>query len=255
MDWLIPTGPAGQRTNEQLVYAARSIEAVDDHAFLVTSGSAYEGFDPDLHLPRPSAAVGSHKGDQRMDSRRNQIRALPRLGEWFWLSHDDIYLLGEPVTATEYSRSMVEEFERRARFAPRANYVMQIHQTILWLARHGIREPLWFGLHKPLWMNRDYTIDVYRKIYRDFDVLPRSIYCNLALRDGMLELGNQVADVKDFVGLMNEEPDDWCISSSDASWVSGIKDWTARRWPQPSRWEPPKPPVVVRGRFVPPPAL
>lgn len=142
--------------------------------------------------------------------------------------HDDIFLL-RPWTFRHENRGTMEEY--LASGVASGEYRQHVIETMDILAAHGVKDPLWFGLHTPTVYNRENLVD----LIEDFDgqrYLLRTLYHNLHPQPS-----ERREDVK-VRGWFRPAADMDVLSISDSCARSvAFRRWITDRFPRKSVYE------------------
>lgn len=147
----------------------------------------------------------------------------------FIVMNDDIFIL-EPWTFRHENRGTIEEY--LASGTAQGLYRTHVEWTRDILVAHGIKEPLWFGLHTPTVYERTKLIELV-KDFKGERYLLRTLYHNI-----FPQPSRRREDVKrrEWRG----EPTGDVLSINDqCAWLPAFRAWVSKRFPQPSPYEVP----------------
>lgn len=206
----------------ELRMSLRSLVNVE-HEGVIIAGDVPQG------LRNVTIAPVSSEGTRYARSTAN-ILAAAKLTDSATITvmHDDIFLL-RPWAFRHENRGTMEEY--LASGGASGEYRQHVIETMDILAAHGVKDPLWFGLHTPTVYDRGALVD----LIEDFDgqrYLLRTLYHNLHPQPS-----ERREDVK-VRGWSRPAADMDVLSISDSCARSvAFRRWIADRFPRKSVYE------------------
>jgi hypothetical protein len=187
--------PYRETTSGELDYCIRSIQKNFPHNQIHVIGSRKIGTIHERHkwVNRPSPYL---------ETESKTIQACENLvtTEYFWLFNDDFFVM-EPVDQSKvFHRELLTETISRRQHGD--IYTRALKNTLLWLKRHGIREPVSYELHVPMLFNTKKRIEYNEMLRTELkyrDILMRTVYGNMEKMGG--EYMQDVKNPPDFIDM------------------------------------------------------
>lgn len=146
----------------------------------------------------------------------------------FVVMHDDIFIL-KPWKFRHENRGTIEEY--LATGLPQGVYRQYIELTRDILLVHGVKDPLWFGLHTPTVYERSRLVDLIRDFEGDRYLL-RTLYHNL-----FPQPSTRREDVKKHNWTGCPSADDVLSIGDKVAWMPGFRRWILKQFPRPCIYE------------------
>lgn len=238
MDIVIPV--KGALINEELRYTLRGICRNFPHDKVWIIGYLPPWLNGDVNFIPGNNAIGSKY--ERVLSNHLITMKHPLISENFYLFNDDFFVMRPVHIFQNYYRCTIDESIDRLfqhTNGVESSYLRSLIKTKEILQAMGIKNPLDFGLHIPMQINKKDWFQAYRAQQRynltNSIVHMRTIYGNLFLKSGGLK---KMADVK--ITTLDQEPDpEWYYCSTvDSSFISGaVGQYVRNRFPEMCKCE------------------
>lgn len=220
--------------NEQLRYALRSFAKHLPHGRVWIVGHKPTWLTGVHHIP-------TWQGSSKYANTTRAVRAAcehPDVSEVFLLANDDMFAMERHEFMPVYHRGLVaevEEYYRRRRI--RSQYLEGMRATRQLLARLGYEDPLSYEVHVPLPVDKSGMLEALEYGKSLPVVHKRTLYGNLAGLGG-----TRIRDPKVLhTGSMFPKDGPW-LSTMSRSFTHGqVGKWIRSRFPEPSRYEHPRP--------------
>jgi hypothetical protein len=231
MDLLYVVASASAWNHNELRYSLRSACENMPHDRVVITGHKPAWIKGVSHVP----GLDPHKDRQR-NIQGKLLAALKsgKVGETFTLMCDDLYIL-QPWTRNEirYCGKLKPRVERIKRQRSKGDqWRRDMENTVAILADFGLNDPLDFGTHQPVVLERDKFIEAL-EICADLPSPVDSVAVYVAMHGAQLIAGKNSKVMK-----WKGPPSTPVFSTSpDAEKNPGFQKWIARRFPKRSRYE------------------
>lgn len=215
----------GTRDDFELRYSLRSLVNVP-HSRVIVAGDR-----PQITNHNVEHVGVGRISDRYQSSTTNIVQAIQRAevtGE-FVVMHDDIFVL-QPWTYRHEHRGTVVDYLNSG--APNGGYRQALQITCALLRLHGVKDPLFFGMHTPA----VYDAGRFANLAREFKgkrFLMRTLYFNL-----FPQPSERREDVK-LKQWGGDAPADVLSISDAVGNAPQFREWIAARFPEPSEYERP----------------